>query len=502
MPPLRPIGLKVRGAMSEVKDVPFGLPSAAELAAMQVVRDHVAKGALSMIDWANNKPENRGKKPKVGGHQASSMSSVDLLCALYLGCRRPQDRVAVKPHAAPIVYSLMHLLGVLPEADMKRLREKGGPQPYPTKLKNPRFIDYTTSSEALGVCATIYDAYGAVHHNRAFASSGDWPGVNGIYWAHCGDGELTEGQIDESLYDAGRWGLDNLVWIVDLNRQSLDRVMDDSGRLERWVEAKFQGQGWETITVRWGSRAEALFARDGGGELRKVLDTLSDTLFHPLLMLDGAAQRSALLGEVEHPDPEKAHALTWFREHLKISARRRRGIARALEGLGDDEVHAGLTHLGGHDMGALCGAYARAAGVKGRPALVIAHTIKGYETSAAAHPENHGMLIPSEEVACFASGRGVDAESSFPRPEEEGAAGRLLHKRAEPFLAESDAPYTPPPLDDVRGALESVRLASRRVTSTGEAFQSVNMALLRSGLGPYMQFAARCWPNDPLGAGH
>ena len=127
-----------------------------QLSALQSARDHVAQGALSMIDWANHKPENRGKKPKVGGHQASSMSSVDILSALYLHARAPQDRVAVKPHAAPVLYSLMHLMDELPTEAMGRLREMKGPQPYPTKLKDPLFVDYTTSSEALGVCAAIY----------------------------------------------------------------------------------------------------------------------------------------------------------------------------------------------------------------------------------------------------------------------------------------------------------------------------------------------------------
>ena len=476
--------------MSVVKGAPFQVPNAAELEAMECVRDHVAKGALSMIDWANNKPANKGKKPKVGGHQASSMSSVDLLCALYLACRRPQDRVAVKPHAAPIIYSLMHLYGVLEGSAMELLREKGGPQPYPTKLKNPRFVDYTTSSEALGVCATIYDAYGAIHHNRAFAAPQGAPLLDGIYWAHCGDGERTEGQIDESLYDAGRWGLDNLIWIVDLNRQSLDRVMDDSGRLEAWVDAKFAGQGWETISLRWGARAEHLFSRAGGGELRKVLETLSDTLFHPLLMLDGAAQRAVLLGEVAHHDPEKEHALRWFKTHLKMSASKRRGIARALEGVSDGDLHGALTHLGGHDMGALCQAYATAAAVEGRPAVVIAHTLKGYQTSAAGHPENHGMLLPSDEVAVFAAERGVSASERFPKPDAGSKAGQWVATRAEPFLSESPQPYSAPPFHNVADALEGVRLARRKVTSTGEAFQSVNMGLLRSPVGPYVHFAA------------
>jgi pyruvate dehydrogenase E1 component len=476
--------------MSDVKDPPFGAPSPAALQAMQVIRDHVAKGALSMIDWANNKPENRGKKPKVGGHQASSMSSVDLLCALYLGCRRPVDRVAVKPHAAPVVYSLMHLLGVLPKAAMDQLREKGGPQPYPTKLKSPRFVDYTTSSEALGVCATIYDAYGAVHHNRALAPALNLAPIDGIYWAHCGDGELTEGQIDESLYDAGRWGLDNLIWIVDLNRQSLDRVMDDSGRLEDWVTAKFRGQGWETLSLRWGSGAEALFQREGGQELRKVLEGAPDTVFHPLLMLDGAAQRQALLGGAEHPDAERQHALTWFRDNLQMSATRRRGIRRALEGLEDRELHDGLTHLGGHDLGALIGAYSDAAAVTGRPAVVIAHTLKGYQTSAAGHPENHGMLLPSAEVAAWGADRGVSPGERYPTPASDSAAAELLTACAAPFLAEPEGAYSPAPLEGVAEQLNGVRLAARKTTSTGGAFQSLNMAILRTPVGPWLQFAA------------
>ena len=476
--------------MSKSAKAPFEVPEDKTLEVMQVIRDHVAKGALSMIDWANNKPENRGRKPKVGGHQASSMSSVDLLCALYLACRRPVDRVAVKPHAAPVIYSLMHLMGVLPREAMDRLREKGGPQPYPTKLKDPRFVDYTTSSEALGVCATIYDAYGALHHNRAMAKVSGLERLDGIYWAHCGDGELTEGQIDESLYDAGRWQLDNLIWIVDLNRQSLDRVMNDSGRLEGWAEAKFQAQGWETIPLRWGTRAESLFSREGGGELRALLDALSDNLFHPLLMMDGAAQRQALLGGEEHADPAWAHALAWFKPRLTMRAKQRRGIARALEGLSDEALHAALTHLGGHDMGKLIEAYRRAALVRGRPAVVIAHTIKGYETSGAGHPENHGMLLPSEEVANWGQERGLPADVRYPVPSPESDAGEFLKGCAEPFLSEDDDPYRAPPPIDLTQALSEVTLAARQRTSTGAAFQSLNMALLRTSLGPWLQFAA------------
>lgn len=469
-----------------------------ELVAMQSARDYIAQGALSMIDWANHKPDNRGRKPKVGGHQASSMSGVDILCALYLGCKRPQDRVAVKPHAAPVIYAMMHLMDRLPEGKMGLLREMGGPQPYPTKLKDPLFVDYTTSSEALGVCATIYDAYGAIHQNLALrAHDPDLPEVDATYWAHCGDGELTEGQIDESLYDAGRWRLGNLVWIVDLNRQSLDRVMDDSGHLERWVRAKFEGQGWQALTLRWGSRARALFAREGGAELEALLDEMPDALFHPLVVLAGTGQgralRRVLLGLNDDDAGPVLPLLRWYQARLKVPEERRRAIARCLEGVDDEALCGSLIHLGGHDLEALVQSLERARGLgqEAGPVVVIAHTVKGYETSAAGHPENHGALLPSEEVAAWGPARGLP-EGRWPRPEPGSPAAELLARRAaELFDVASDAhAYQAAPVDDARGILGDIPFKRRSSTSTGEVFQSLNLALMRTDLGPWLQFGA------------
>ena len=479
--------------------VALSAPSPSRLAAMLDARNHAAKGALSMIDHANNKPENRGKKPKVGGHQASSMSLVDVLAALYLHLKRPQDRVAVKPHAAPIVYSLAHLLGILPRADMDRLREYKGPQPYPTKTKNPLFVDYTTSSEALGVCAAIYDAYGAVVQNRAVAERGGQV-VDALYYGLCGDGELTEGQIDESLYDAGRWGLDNLVWVVDLNRQSLDRVMDDwaggafGGRLDGWVEAKFRGQGWHTVQLRWGSRAEALFGNDGGDVLRTCLDRADDATLHPFPRLAGSTLRALLLGEEATEDSRFADSRfagllartkrRWVRSADELAA-----ISKAIGSVDDAALCDALGHLGGHDLGGICSALVDAAAHPGQPVVVIAHTIKGYQTSAAAHPENHGMLLPSDEVAGWGADLGVVSGQPYPAPATDSDASGLLAERAAALFHDPDHSYAPGPID-AAATLADLRLGRRRTTSTGEAFQSLNMAVLRTDLAPWLHVGA------------
>ena len=456
------------------------------LARLTRTRDRVAKGALSMVDHANHKPENRSRKPKVGGHQASSMSSLDLLCALYLQVLRPQDKVAVKPHAAPVVYSLMHLMGLLPAHQMTQLRELGGPQPYPTLLKNPLFVDYTSSSEALGVAATIYDALAQRVHNQQLVERTGVEPASARFFALCGDGELTEGQIDESLYDAGRWALDELVWIVDLNRQSLDRVMDDSGHLERWVAKKFEYHGWTVHSLRWGSRARAMFARPGGDALQACLERLTDDLFHPLLLVDGPTLRSALTG-TDHTGAHPGFLPSW-RERAALTSAETNAATACLQDLPDDELLAAIQHLGGHDLSAIIDALDTAIAHQGSPVVIIAHTVKGFDTSQAAHPENHGMLLPEAEVATWGEDRGLPANTPWPAVHPSDAD--WLTARGEALFDPSTHGWQSPPLAEWRDALANARCGKRSVSSTGEAFQSFNLSLLRTPLAPWLQFGA------------
>jgi pyruvate dehydrogenase E1 component len=462
-------------------------PSPARLELYGRIRNLAAFNAVSMVDWANHKPENRGQKPKVGGHQASSLSAVDLLAALYLHFKRPQDRVAVKPHSAPVLYALGYLMGLRSEESMGRLREIGGPQPYPTKLKDPVLVDYTTSSEALGVCATIYDAYGARWQNDNRERLGSGAGrVESVYYAHCGDGELTEGQIDESLYDAGRWGLDNLVWIVDLNLQSLDRVMDDSGRLEEWAAAKFVTNGWHVIPLRWGSRLEELFEKEPCGEaLRRRLEGLTDAQMQSLVLAEPAVARQLLCGRVGAERPEIRALEELFAAEAPLGEEEARAVELSLAAVPDEELLPTLRHTGGHDIGRLILALEEALAVQGRPACILARTIKGYGSALAAHPENHGMLLEESQVEDLRRDLGV-GPGRFPRPAPGSAEEAFLAARAAEAFDLTREP-TPAPLAlDFSG----ISAGARARQSSGEAFQSLNLALLRSAAGPYLAFGA------------
>ncbi|HYM02808.1 MAG TPA: transketolase, partial [Stellaceae bacterium] len=108
-----------------------------------------------MIHNANHlRPSRDGLK--VGGHQASSASIVTLTTALYLDVLRPQDRVAVKPHASPVFHAINYLLGRQSLDKIKAFRSLGGAQSYPSRTKDGDDVDVSTGSVGLGVAVTSF----------------------------------------------------------------------------------------------------------------------------------------------------------------------------------------------------------------------------------------------------------------------------------------------------------------------------------------------------------
>src|SRR5213076_1566490 len=177
--------------------------------------------ATSIVHAANaRRPNSSGVK--VGGHQASSASMVSVMTALWFDVLTPADRVSVKPHASPVLHAINYLLGRLDASYLPRLREFGGLQSYPSRTKDPDPVDYSTGSVGIGATATIW---GALAH-RYVAGHFEVP-VGGRQIAIVGDAELDEGAVWEAVLDPMTQRLGEVLWIVDLNRQSLDRVVPD-----------------------------------------------------------------------------------------------------------------------------------------------------------------------------------------------------------------------------------------------------------------------------------
>ena len=188
---------------------------------LEQIQDRVLWLSMNMVHHANNvRPSPDGAK--VGGHQASSASVATIMTSLYFDYMRTGDRISVKPHAAPVYHAIQYLLDNLDPAYLTMLREYHGLQAYPSRTKDPDNVDFSTGSVGLGPVAPNFAAL-VDKYNKAHLFTHSM--IDHRYISIVGDAELDEGSVWEAIAEPEMQGLDNVLWIVDLNRQSLDRVI-------------------------------------------------------------------------------------------------------------------------------------------------------------------------------------------------------------------------------------------------------------------------------------
>lgn len=309
---------------------------------------------------------------KVGGHQASSASLATIMTALYFHVLRPQDRVAVKPHASPIFHAIQYLSGRQSVDKLIDYRGYRGAQSYPSRTKDSDDVDFSTGSVGLGVAQTLFAALTQDYvHAHGFGS--DRP--KGRMVALVGDAEMDEGNVFESMLEGWKQGVRNCWWIIDYNRQSLDAVIRE-GLWARY-EALFRAFGWDVVILKYGALLEQAFAEPGGEVLRDWIDSCHNQLYSALVFQGGAAWRRRL------------------REDLGADA----AIMRLIDRLGDDELARLMTNLAGHDLPTLIDAFGRIG--HDRPTCIIAYTIKGYGLPFAGHKDNHAGLMTTAQMQTF-----------------------------------------------------------------------------------------------------
>ena len=185
---------------------------------------------------------------KVGGHQASSASLATIMSALYFSVLRPEDRVAVKPHASPVFHAIQYLFGHQTRDKLENFRGFKGAQSYPSRTKDTDDVDFSTGSVGLGVAQTLFSSL-VQDYVKAHGWMKDRP--EGRMIALVGDAEMDEGNIFEALLEGWKHGLRNTWWVVDYNRQSLDAVVRE-GLWEKF-ESMFRNFGWDVVIVKYGT---------------------------------------------------------------------------------------------------------------------------------------------------------------------------------------------------------------------------------------------------------
>jgi pyruvate dehydrogenase E1 component len=372
------------------------------LAALESVQRRILWLAALMVHHANHvRPNPDGAK--VGGHQASSASMISILTALYFRFLRPGDRVAVKPHASPAFHAVQYLLGRLPRAYLTTLRAYRGLQAYPSRTKDPDGVDFSTGSVGLGAVAP---AFAALAHRYAQAHFGHVTSERFI--ALLGDAELDEGSVWEAVLEEALDGLENLIWIVDLNRQSLDRVIPGirAARLKRL----FEHSGWLVLEAKYGRALQALFAGPGGAELRRRIDEMSNEEYQALIRLPGAALRARLAAAPGY-DGAALHAAT--------------------AATPDDDLPGVIANLGGHDLQELLDVLAQAGSRPGHPTVIFAYTIKGWGLPTAGHPLNHSMLLNDDQIAALGESLAIADGGKWDAFDPDSPEGRLCAETAQ-----------------------------------------------------------------------
>ena len=233
---------------------------------------------------------------KVGGHQASCASVATLMTALYFDVLGPNDRVAVKPHASPVFHAIQYLFGNQTREKLEDFRALGGAQSYPSRTKDSDDVDISTGSVGLGVGMTLFASM--VQDYVRFHKLAPENRAPGRMIAVMGDAELDEGNVFEALLEGWKHDVRNLWWIIDYNRQSLDRVVSD--RLFQKIKDFFQAVGWKVVILKYGLRQQAAFAKPGGEALRQWIDDCPNELYCALTFKGGAAWRERLGQDIGH----------------------------------------------------------------------------------------------------------------------------------------------------------------------------------------------------------
>jgi len=347
------------------------------LAILSALERKVLWLASWMIHNANHLRENTDGL-KVGGHQASSASLATIMTALYFDVLRPQDRVAVKPHASPIFHAIQYLLGHQTRERLQAFRGYKGAQSYPSRTKDSDDVDFSTGSVGLGVAQTLFSSL-TQDYVRAHGWGLDRP--EGRMVALIGDAELDEGNIFEALLEGWKQGLRNCWWIIDYNRQSLDAVVRE-GLWQRY-EHLFKNFGWNVVILKYGSLQQAAFREPGGDRLKAWIDNCPNQLYSALVFGGGAAWRKRLLEEIGDQGD----------------------VTRLIERRSDAELAALMNNLGGHDLPALLEAFHTNG--DDRPTCFICYTVKGFGLPMAGHKDNHAGMMTPAQIEDFRAAQGI-----------------------------------------------------------------------------------------------
>jgi pyruvate dehydrogenase E1 component len=429
--------------------------------------EELERRLVNTVRWNAAAIVSRANRPELGlgGHMASFASAAELYEVGFNHFFRgrdgegPGDQVFFQGHSSPGIYARAFLEGRLSEEQLDLFRQEGPEDglpsyPHPRLLRD--FWEFPTVSMGLGAINAIYQA----RFNKYLANQGIGESAKSRVWAFLGDGEMDEPEAQGALTVGGRDRLDNLTFVVNCNLQRLDGPVRGNGKIIQELESLFWGAGWNVVKVVWGRRWDELLARDSDGVLLDKLDATPDGQWQTLAASDAAYVREKLF------DSEP--------------------LRKLIDGWSDEDVVALALDRGGHDLRKVHAAFAAAVATKGRPTVILAHTVKGrglgreFEARNATHQMKKFVR---GTLSTFRDRLGIDVpdeaiEKGYPpyyRPPEDSDVHRYLMERRQAL----GGPLPRRVVRDRPLALPGPELFARLKHGSGNQEVATTMALVR-----------------------
>jgi pyruvate dehydrogenase E1 component len=352
------------------------------------IQDKVLWISMKMIDYANNHRENLDGI-KIGGHQASSASVVTILTSLFFDFLKAEDKISIKPHASPVLHAIHYLLGNLDKKYLNKLRAFHGLQAYPSRTKDPDRVDFSTGSVGLGAIGPNFAALVNEYVHDHFDG-----GNNGRFVSVLGDAELDEGVVWEAIAEPSMADLKNVLWVVDLNRQSLDRVVPGI-RMSAWRKM-FEANNWKVIEAKYGKELQRVFAQEKGELLKNAIDDMPNEVYQRLLRVPADILRE------------------WIPKTSKFP----KDLEKFIGQWNDKELQSLIRNLGGHDFEMLREAFTESDSIEG-PRVVFAYTLKGWNLPIVGDPQNHSAMLNSNQMEELRESLNVDIGDDWPNISED-----------------------------------------------------------------------------------
>ena len=435
------------------------------------IEAYIRWNALAMVVQANR------ISSEYGGHLASYASSATLYEVGFNHFWRapaeahPGDLVFFQGHSSPGIYARAYLEGRLSDEQLHHFRQEVGGHglsSYPHPWLMPEFWQFPTVSMGLGPMMAIFQArFVRYLEHRGLAKPSDRK-----VWCFLGDGEMDEPESMGAITMPVREKLDNLIFVINCNLQRLDGPVRGNGKIIQELEAAFLGAGWNVIKVLWGSRWDALLARDDRGLLRRVMEECVDGEYQNFKAKGGAYTREHFFGKY----PE---------------------LKAMVANMSDEDIWR--LNRGGHDARKVYAAYWAAVNHRGQPTVILAKTVKGFglgkggEGQMIAHQQKK---LDVDALKAFRDRFTIPVSDEdltglpFRKPEEGSDEFKYLRERRTalggflPARRAAAPPLAIPPLEAFAPVLEGT--AEREISTTMAFVRVLTILLKDKNVGKYV----------------